>query len=76
MCTMKNKYYVGSALVIGKMVAKPDNLSEFDEKTFFELIDEEQPNSGLDMKTFLKETRKMSNLKKGITIGNQYFIYE
>jgi len=73
---MKNKYYVGSALVIGKMVAKPANLYQLDKKTFFELIDEEQPNSRLNMKTFLKETRNISNLKRGITIGNQYFIYE
>jgi len=76
MYTMKNNYYVGSAVVIGKMFAKPDNLSQFDEKTFFELIDKEQPNSGLDMKTFLKETRKMSNLKREITIGSQFFICE
>jgi hypothetical protein len=70
----RGKYFVGSASVFGKLVAKPEILTEFSRKDFFDLLDEEQSNSGLCESQFRLETRKKVNLKQGITVGSQFFI--
>lgn len=68
------KYKIGQSVVSGKMVCKPSQLTEVTEKTFFKMLE-----NSLRKNNFMKYmafSQKKTNLKKGLTIGSDYFILE
>jgi hypothetical protein len=68
------KFKIGNAVVYGKLVCKPSQLTEVDEDYFFKALNKSLKNNELEH--FLNIANKKSKLKKGITIGNDYFIIE
>jgi hypothetical protein len=68
------KFKTGNAVVYGKLICKPSQLTEVDEDSFFKALNESLKKNELEH--FVNIANKKSNLKKGITIGNDYFIIE
>lgn len=65
---------IGDAVVYGNLVCKPSQLTEFKEIEFFKILEETLQKP--DFEQYRKIALKKSNLKKGITIGNMFFIIE
>ena len=68
------KFKIGNAVVYGKLVCKPSQLTEVDEDLFFKALNKSLKKNELEH--FVNIANKKINLKKGITIGNDYFIIE
>jgi len=68
------KFKIGNAVMYGKLVCKPSQLTEVDEDYFFNALNKSLKKNELEH--FINTANKKSNLKKGITIGNDYFIIE
>jgi len=68
------KYLIGDSVVIGNMVCKPSQLTEYKETDFFKILEISLKKHKFEQHR--KMALKKSNLKKGITIGRDYFIIE
>ncbi len=68
------KFKTGNAVVYGNLVCKPSRLTEVKEDYFFKVLNKSLKKNELEH--FINIANKKSNLKKGITIGNDYFIIE
>lgn len=68
------KFKIGNAVVHGNLVCKPSQLTEVKEDCFFDALNKSLKKNELEH--FVNIANKKSNLKKGITIGNDYFIIE
>lgn len=67
-------YLIGDSCVIGNMVCKPSQLTEYTEINFFKMLENSLKKHNFEHHR--KDAFKKSNLKKGITIGRDYFIIE
>ena len=65
---------IGNAAVYGNIVCKPAQLTEVKEKQFFEAVQRSINKTKIERLQNFVPTK--ANLKKGITIGNDYFIIE
>lgn len=68
------KCLIGDSVVIGNMVCKPSLLTEYNEADFFKIL--ENSLKKYKFEQYRKMALKKSNLRKGITIGSDYFIIE
>lgn len=68
------KYLIGNSVVIGRLICKPSQLTEFSESEFFKQIEISLVKYKIEH--YRDIALKKSNLKKGITIGKDYFIIE
>ena len=68
------KFKIGNAVVYGKLICKPSQLTEVKEDYFFKALNKSLKKNELEH--FINIANKKANLKKGITIGNDYFIIE
>lgn len=65
---------IGSAVVYGNLVCRPSQLTEVKEQYFFNAIQKSLNKNKLEH--FKNTATKKLNLKKGITIGSDYFVIE
>lgn len=68
------KYLIGNSVVIGNMVCKPSHLIEYKETKFFKILENSLKKHKFEQHR--KMALKKSNLKKGVTIGSEYFLIE
>ena len=68
------KFMIGNSVVYGNLVCKPSHLTEIGEKSFFKEVDKSLKKNNLEQ--YRKKALKKSNLKRGVTIGMDYFIIE
>lgn len=69
------KYKIGSSIVYGGLICKPSKLSNISKEDFFEILNKTLKKYNFDIK-HIKIANSKTNLKKGITIGDTYFIIE
>ena len=65
---------IGNSAVVGGMVCRPSQLTEVKELDFFNAIEKSLKRNELE--EFKKQATSKANLKKGVTIGDSYFIIE
>ena len=68
------KFMIGNAVVYGNLVCKPSQLTEIKEKPFFKMLENSLKKN--NFQKYIAFAKRKTNLKKGITIGNDYFIIE
>lgn len=71
---MIEKYKIGNAVVYGDLVCKPSKLNEVTEDFFYKELNKSLLKNNLEKYKVFANMK--SNLKQGITIGNDYFIIE
>jgi hypothetical protein len=67
-------FMFGNAAIYGNLVCKPSQLTQLDKTRFFKELSNSLKKNKLE--SCAEISFKISNLKKGITIGNDYFIIE
>jgi len=68
------KFKIGNAVVYGNLVCKPSQLTEVKKEYFFNAINKNL--NKYELERFKNIATKKTNLKQGITIGNDFFIIE
>lgn len=66
------KYFIGDSVSYGNMFCEPSRLTEVNETDFFNMI--ERSLKTYNFERYRDVVFKKSNLKKGITIGSDYFV--
>jgi len=68
------KFMIGNTAVYGRLVCKPSQLSEIQEKDFFKQIEISLKRN--DLRKYGEMAIKKEWLKQGVTIGDNYFLIQ